>query len=168
MLTKVARFLLLTIIVIVCANFLPELFWMKFEKSISTPYISYSPVVEDFILSRAGKDGMILSDTKENIYTREQYDSLLPFQNYRQLAALNKMPDSIKGTEIRLDSVRLNGFTFRIKPAAIKFPDTGLFSLIESKSGRLKLEFPDDFFRITDRIEFVDSKTTNNIHENKV
>ncbi|MFO7525709.1 MAG: DUF4857 domain-containing protein [Ignavibacteriaceae bacterium] len=171
MIIRISRYLLLIIMVIVSAHFLPKLYWMKFEKSISTPFIGYSPIINDFVkmnvnTMNVGKSDVNWSDTKNNIYDRNQYDSIMPFQNYRQLAALNKMPDSIGSKELNLDSVRLNNFTFRIRPSDIDFEKIPLFSLLESKSGRIKLEMPDDFFRINERIEFIDSKT-NTINEDK-
>lgn len=170
MLVKISRVLLLIIIVVVCAHFIPKLYWMKFEKSIRSPFVSYSPIIKDFIIPDVSS-GMLNSeikwkDSKGNIYTREQNDSLLPFMNFRQLAALNKMPDSIDGIEIPLDKVRLANFTFRLSPSAIDFEEIKLYSLLESQSGRIKLEMPIDFFRIKERMEFIDSYT-NKINEEK-
>ena len=171
MIIKISRYFLLVIIIAVCAHFIPKLYWMKFEKSVRTPFISYSPIIHDFIIS-ANVSGsklaseVIIKDTKGNVYTREENDSLLPFMNFRQLASLNKMPVSIDGVDISLDAVRMNNFTFRLTPDAIDFKPISLYSLLESKSGRVKLEMPNNFFRITDRMEFVDG-LTNKIDEEK-
>lgn len=170
MIIKISRVFLLIIIVIVCAHFIPKLYWMKFEKSIRAPFITYSPVLHDFMISNVNDVKMAAEvkwhDSKGNLYTREENDSLVPFMNYRQLAALNKMPDSIDGVAISLDQVRLNNFNYRLTPDAIDFNEIPLYSLLESKSGRLRLEMPDDFFRITKRMEFVDGYT-NKINQEK-
>jgi hypothetical protein len=170
MIVKISRFLLLLIIISVCAHYLPDLFWTKFEKSVNSPFISYSPILKDFIIpvvsgSELSRDARY-KDTKGNIYDRDGSDTLLPFMNYRQVVALNKMPDSIDGVKITLDSVRLNNFNFMLRPSTIDFKEIPLYSLMESASGRIKLEMPLDFFRITNRMEFIDSKT-NIIDEKK-
>jgi hypothetical protein len=139
---------------------------MKFEKSIRTPFVAYSPVLNDFLISSESISDYKWKDSKDNLYGREEYDSLLPFFNYRQLAATDKMPDLLNGIEITLEKVRLNNFMYRISPADIDYIAIPLYSMLESKSGRVNLEMPDDFFRITQRVEFIDSKT-NKIDEEK-
>jgi len=169
-LVKTSRFLLLIIIVAVAAHFLPDIFWTKFEKSNHTPFVAYSPVNNDFLItvntgSELSRDARY-KDTKGHIYDRDGYDTLLPFLNYRQLAALNKMPDSINGKAIPLDSIRLNNFNFSLRPSDIDFEEIPLYPLLESASGRLKLEMPHDVFRINNRMEFIDCRT-NTIEEQK-
>jgi len=170
MLIKLSRTLLLIIIVVVAAHYLPKLYWMKFEKNIKTPFITYSPIIKDFILTAHSATDVSFDlkwkDTKGNFYDREDNDSLLPFMNYRQLAALNKMPDSIDGIRISLESVRLNNFNFILHSYTINSKTIPLYQLYESKSGRLKLEAPQDFFRIDDKMEFIESEP-NKINEEK-
>ena len=58
-------------------------------------------------------------------------------------------------------------FMFRSTPAEINKPRTGLYPLLESMSGRVDLEMPDDVFRITSSgIEFV-VMATNRIDRGK-
>jgi hypothetical protein len=170
MIAKISRILLLIIIIIVCAHFIPKFYWMKFEKSVRTPFISYSPIINDFIISKVSGEKLVAEmtwkDSDGNYYTREEVDSLLPFMNYRQLVASNRMPDSVGGIPVPVDSVRFNGFSFRLSASKIKFREIQLYSLLESKSGRVKLEMPIDFFRINDRMEFIIS-ATNKIDEEK-
>jgi hypothetical protein len=170
MLIKISRLLLLVIIVIVCAHYIPDLYWTKFEKSTHIPFVAYSPVLNDFILSvytgsELARDARF-KDSKGNLYDREGYDTLLPFLNYRQLAALNKMPDTLNGIPVPLDSVRLNNFNINISAADIDYEELHLYPLLESASGRVKLEMPADVFRITNRMEFIDCKT-NTVDEKK-
>ncbi len=166
MLIRISRFLLLLIIVIACAHFLPKLYWMKFEKSIQTPFVAYSPVVNDFIISSESSSDLKWKDSKGNYYGREEFDSLLPFMNYRQLAATEKMPEVLNGIKISLEDVRLNNFMYRITPSAIDYEEIPLYSMLESQSRRVNLAMPKDFFRIKKRIEFIDSET-NEIDEEK-
>ena len=86
-----------------------------------------------------------------------EVDSLLPFTNYRQLASKGKLPDSIRGIKVNIDEIRLNGFRQRIKPSHIEPPIIPLYPLFEANPPRIELEMPETFFRITDRMEFIDA-----------
>ncbi len=172
-LVRLARILLLLVVIVVSANFLPKLYWMKFEKRQNAPFIVYSPVIEDFVIKRStadvGDSELKWMDSKGNLYDRDDNDRLLPFFYYRQLAASNRLPDSIRGIPTPLDSIRKNGFTFRLRPSIINSNDIGLYSMLESQSGRVKLEMPDDFFSITGKMEFIDCASNNvNMEKSKL
>ena len=52
----------------------------------------------------------------------------------------------------------------RIRPRSIDQPQIALYPLLESKPARFKLEMPKEYFRITDRMEFINA-ATNEIDE---
>ena len=76
------------------------------------------------------------------------------------------MPDSVNGVEMDLHEINRNRSFFRIRPKEMDTPQPSLFPLFESKSGRANLEMPEDFFRITWRMEFIEAKS-NSINEEK-
>ena len=84
----------------------------------------------------------------------------------RQLVMDGTMPDSINRQKINVQHAGIFRSNFRITPDKIHAPKPKLYPLFESQSGRANLEMPDDFFRITWRMEFVDAKT-NKIREEK-
>jgi hypothetical protein len=61
--------------------------------------------------------------------------------------------------KLDLKVIALNNLFLRIMPADIGMPQIPLFPLFESRSGRVRLEMPETFFRITDRMEFIDAGT---------
>ncbi len=162
---KLSRYFLVIIAIIGFGIALPKLYWVAFAKPIRAPYIQYSCVDHDFMLIRSG-DQVIRTNAEGTIFTREEYEVKLPLLYTRQLLMNNTMPDSINGVAMDLHEISSNSSTFRVRPREIHAPQPSLFPLFESQSGRANLEMPEDFFRITWRMEFIDAES-NKINEEK-
>ena len=162
MLIKFSRILLILLVILLTAIYLPHFFWMSFSERIRAPYVQYSPVIEEFIIMDYEKDKFY--DTSGKEYSREEVDTMLPLSHYRLLATKGLLPDSIQGLEINIEDIRKNYINFRIRPVDINKPQIPLYQLFESKPPRLKLEMPDEFFRTNDRMEFI-STENNEISE---
>lgn len=124
-----------------------------------TPFALYSPVIGDFALIQSTDSGTLRTDRKGQLYSASAFDSILPFFYYRQLITDNKFPDTIKGRPVTPQTVRQENFMFRHTPSDLNRIKVPLYPLLESMSGRVDLEMPDDVFRIRNGIEFLDSKT---------
>jgi len=161
---KISRYILVLVTVIILAVILPKLYWMAFEKPINKPFVMYSCTDDDFMIFRVSEG--IREDTKGNKYTREEYEQKLPLLNFSQLLASGKMPDTIKGTKMEVHDIGKSRSFFRYRPEDISGPKSKLFPMFESESGRAKIEMPEDFFRISWRVEFIDA-STNKILEEK-
>ncbi len=164
MMVKLSRLFLLLIVVFVSAIYMPEYYWLSFAERNQYPMAFYSPVLHSFLIGRFHKGGYYYTDSAGKEYSRKQVDFLLPFNNYRLLAAKGQMPDSINGVKIDLDEVRRNNATVRVRAKDLDMPVIPLYPLFESKPLRLKLEMPKEFFRINQRFEFI-STETNTIDE---
>ncbi len=159
MIVRLSRIFLIIITIFISAIYLPQFYWISFEPRIIPPMVFYSPVIQKFMVAHFGKGGFYFQDEDGHKYDRQQSDHLLPLLNYRLLAARGKMPDSLLGRPITLEQVRHNNFSFRITSKDINPPQIPVFPLFESRPARLRLELPDEYFRITDRMEFIDSRT---------
>ncbi|WP_294478093.1 DUF4857 domain-containing protein [uncultured Bacteroides sp.] len=137
-----------------CYNF----FVVKPEK---TPFTLYSSVIGDFVqMGQEDGKGMVRRDLAGNIYSEAAFDSILPMFYFRQLMSDERFPDSINGVATTPKIVQTENFNFRSVPSDINAPSIGLYSLLESMSGRVDLKMPDDVFRITSSgIEFIDMGT---------
>lgn len=138
-------------------------------QSRRAPFTMYSSVINDFAITQSAEDGKGIErrDLSGNLYTEAQFDSILPMFYYRQLLSDNRLPDSINGTAINPRIIQTENFNYRHSPEEINAPVVGLYSLLESMSGRVELQMPDDVFRITKAgIEFVDIET-NSLKEAK-
>lgn len=162
---RISRYILVLVAIITCAIILPKVYWMAFDKPIRVPLVFYSCTDDDFMIcSTEGK--ITFKDTRGNTYTREEYEQKLPLMYTRQLLISGIMPDTIKGVAMDMHELSRARSTFRFNPEDLNGPQTKLFPLFESESGRANLELPDDYFRISWRMEFINSKT-NTVDEEK-
>lgn len=156
------RILLILLTIFVCSIALPKLYWLAFEEPIRKPFVIYSCVDNDFMIFDAATQ--LRYDTRGNSYTREEMEEKLPLMYMRQLLISEKMPDSIRGVEMDMKLISKARSTFRLNAKDINSPQPKVFPLFESESGRASLELPEEFFRITWRMEFLNA-LTNSINE---
>jgi hypothetical protein len=160
MIVRLSRYTLILVAVLVMSVYLPDLYWIFFDVKTNTPYLSYSPVDSVFIMSRRGDDGQIFVDADGNTYDRDEYEAKLPFFYYMQLISDGRMPESIHGVKLDPNEIKRNRNMHRIRPYQLDQPLIPLYPLLESESGRVRLEFPEEFFRIQNkRMEFINSVT---------
>lgn len=160
------RIAMMLVIVLVAAIYIPDFYWKANKYEANKTNVYYSPVSKSFVLLKSDVRGVVYTDPQGKIYSRDDFEQLVPFLNFRQLMATGKMPDSLNGIAIIPKEINKNNIQFRINPLGINSRPLQLYPLIESKSGRVRLELPPDYFRITERMEFVTS-LTNEINEEK-
>lgn len=136
---------------------LPWCYAFLHTQSSKHPFTLYSYLIDDFLsMGYSEGNGVIRRDQTGNCYTQEQTDSLLPMFYVRQLMADGRFPDSIQGTPVTPREIQRSNFNFRVTASDINRPIIPLYPLLESMSGRIDLQMPDDVFRITSQgIEFV-------------
>ncbi|HWR99790.1 MAG TPA: DUF4857 domain-containing protein, partial [Prolixibacteraceae bacterium] len=162
---RISRIILVLVAILILAMTLPMLYLMAFEKPVRKPFILYSCIDDDFFMMRPGTPNTF-EDTRGNKYTREKYEQKLPMMNFQQLMISGVMPDTINGKAMDMHEIGRNRSFARFKPEDMNCPKPGLFPMFESQSGRANIEMPDDYFRITWRVEFLDA-ATNKIREEK-
>lgn len=159
MIVKLSRLLILLLVILVASVTLPHYYRLSFGERVFKPLINYSPVIKDFLVFENRNSKYKWFDSKGVEYSRNESDVLLPFSNYRLLLAKGKMPDSLQGVKINIDTMRLNNQFMRLRPREINAPGIKMFPLFESKPRRLKLIMPSNYVRITKRMEFIEAKT---------
>ncbi len=123
------------------------------------PFVYYGAVMKGFGLIDYRNKELPLADLAGNRYTPQQFDSLMPMLNYRQLMSDGRLPDSMGGYEITPRLLRMTTVVFRRDPAEESAPGPGLYVLFESMPRRVGLEVPTDVFRFRDDIAFIDAET---------
>lgn len=161
---KFSRMILVLVTILVLAILLPMLYWMAFEQPVKKSVVYYSCIDDDFFIQRSGIPATF-EDSKGNKYTRERFEQKTPMMYFQQLMVSGKMPDTIKGKAIDLRDIARNRSFERIKPEDMYCPKPKLFPMFESQSGRASLELPNDYFRITWRVEFLDAGTNKILEE---
>ena len=166
MFIKSSRIFYLLLIVFVASIYIPKYYWMKFGKNIRNPLVYFSPVKKDFLIRNISNNDLLYLDKKGKSYSREEFETLMPLLNYRQLVLEKKLPDSLNGEPLIMEKIRLNNIMVKIKPDEIDFKGIQLAPMFESRSGRVRLEMPNDYFRITESLEFIDCES-NSIDKEK-
>ncbi|KUK88437.1 MAG: hypothetical protein XE04_1962 [Marinimicrobia bacterium 46_43] len=158
MIVRISRYTLILVAVVVMAIYLPDFYWLLFDVKTPSPYVSYSPVDSVFIMYRREGNDLVFRDEAGNTYTRDEYEAKLPFFYYMQLISDGRMPESLHGIELDVNEIKKNRNMHRLRSLMLDVPQIPLYPLLESESGRVNLEFPDEYFRITDEgMEFINS-----------
>lgn len=121
------------------------------------PFVYYSDMLKEFGLIDYKNKAMPMQDLSGNSYTAQQFDSLMPLLNYRQLMSDGRLPDSIGGYAVTPQLLRATSVVFRYTPKDASAPEKGLYILFESMPKRVGLEIPNDVFRLHRSIEFIDA-----------
>lgn len=130
------------------------------------PFVYYSSLLKEFCFTEFDGRSDPLHDASGNVYTRAQFDSVMPLLNFRQLNSDGLMPDSIDGVAVDPRQLRIKQVVYRYNPKDINTPEIGLYIMYEAMSGRVNLESPGDVFRLKNKIEFIDIET-NSVNEEK-
>lgn len=145
--------------ILVLSWFLPWLYSIIFPVGANDPFVAWSPVNDSFIITEtADGGGNIHGIDNASLYTKEERDSILPQIYYTQLAAREKMPDSIKGYETTIPVFKHSQWVFTSSPRDINKVNAKVYLMMESMPERFELEDPDVVFRVNNNssVEFID------------
>lgn len=162
MLAKIIRFLLVLLAVLVISMKIQPFYKKAFEVRESTPQLDFSEVLNDFIYTYYKYDTVNLKnmkyaeDLEGNVYDNSEYMAITPMSNYRQLMHENRYPDSIRGVHLTPEMMQRESKwpMWFGKSSGLQ----GLKWMFESNTDKLKMDLPDDMFRMTESgIEFVNT-----------
>jgi hypothetical protein len=156
---KTIRITLIILATLLFAWILPWLMQLATDKPNSYPFAYYSSIINDFGIREYNEKKSILTDSKGNLYTENEFDSIVPMMHFRQLAKDGRLPDSLHGREISQRILSAHSFFFRYRPSDRFRPKIKLYPMLESMPKRVDLEMPGDVFRLGHKIEFIDAET---------
>ena len=157
---KNLKYIILALGLIVLAWLLPALYELVFPRTDKTPFVVYSCLDSTFIRFETANKQVRYIDFRGQEFTKSQADSLLPLFAFRQLVAEGRLPDSLYGVALTPKLIQQNSFHFKTSPKQLNKPAVGLYTLLESASGRVDLSLPPDVFRLTkEGLEFIDCET---------
>ena len=155
------------IILVLSLWLIPWFYHFMTAQPIRNPFTLYSCIIDDFAcLDYSENKGVQYKDRNGHLYSDRQFDSILPFFYYHQLASDGRLPDSLNGIKLTPQKIGLTNFIFRQSASDINKTVPRLYPLLEAMSGRVDLQMPGDVFRLNNRIEFIDM-ATNTILEKK-
>ena len=160
-----ARIFLLFTGVLLLAHYLPAGYWLVMDRSQRVPAVFYSCINKDFLLFRSSQGTVARTDPAGRNYERDEFEQLLPLDNYMQLYKDGRMPKEIDGTAITPEKLRRERVNVRLKPEALDSPSVPLTPLLELENGRVRLEMPVDFMRLGSTVEFIEAKSNQLLSE---
>lgn len=139
---------------------LPALYELVSPRTDKTPFVVYSCLDSTFIKMEVRDKQVHYIDFRGKEWTKSEADSLLPLFAFRQLVAEGRLPDSLYGVALTPKLIQQNSFHFKTSPKQLNKPAVGLYTMLESASGRVDLTLPPDVFRLTENgLEFIDCET---------
>ena len=161
------KYVIIALGVIVAAWLLPALYDLVFPRTDRMPFVVYSCLDSTFIRFESTGKQVRYVDFRGQEFTKAEADSLLPLFAFRQLVAEGRLPDSLFGVELTPKKIQQNAFHFKTSPKQLNKPAVGLYTMLESASGRVDLQLPPDVFRLTkEGLEFIDCET-NQVNKTK-
>ncbi len=154
------KYLIIVLAMMMVAWLLPAFYELVLPRTDKTPFVVYSCLDSTFIKMEVRDKQVHYIDFRGREFTKSEADSLLPLFAFRQLVAEERLPDSLFGVALTPKLIQQNNFHFKTSPKQLNKPAVGLYTLLESASGRVDLVLPPDVFRLTDEgLEFVDCET---------
>ena len=154
------KYVIIALGVIVLAWLLPALYELVSPRTDKMPFVVYSCLDSTFIKMEVQDKQVHYINFRGQEFTKSEADSLLPLFAFRQLVAEGRLPDSLFGVALTPKLIQQNAFHFKTSPKQLNKPAVGLYTMLESASGRVDLTLPPDVFRLTkDGLEFIDCET---------
>jgi len=154
------KYIIILLGLIMLTWLLPALYELLSPRTDKTPFVLYSCLDSTFIRFETHGKQIRYVNSRGEQFTKAQTDSLLPLFSFRQLVAEGRLPDSLFGVALTPKLIQQNTFHFKTSPKQLNKPAVGLYTMLESASGRVDLTLPSDVFRLTeDGLEFIDCET---------
>ena len=155
------KYLIIALAVILLVWLLPAFYELLTPRTDKMPFVVYSCLDSTFIRFETNENKQVqYIDFKGREFTKSEADSLLPLFAFRQLVAEGRLPDSLYGVALTPKMIQQNSFHFKTSLKQLNKPAVGLYTMIESASGQVDLQLPQDVFRLTDEgLEFIDCET---------
>ncbi|PID77342.1 MAG: hypothetical protein CSB24_02005 [Deltaproteobacteria bacterium] len=168
----------LTVLAIfIMSIYLPMLYEKLFIHRVGKTHLLFSPITKEFVYTEkiVGKipPESIAAATDHTAeyayrsqhgrwYKRVEFERLLPFIYYKNMELWKMLPIEIDGRIFDRDTIKNNRQVWELKHQEFNQTEN-LWPLIEPENGEVRLSFPKDRFRMTDkRMEFI------NIYRNQV
>ena len=136
MLPKLSRYALIVLAIVVMSIYLPNLYHKVFDKKTGKTQLFFSPVIKKFVFREMVGEGhrFVTQDESGKNYDRQTFDK---------------------------QTIKKNRQVFELKPRMIadRSQRVQVFPLLESQPGITRLRFPEDAFRMNDRMEFINVDT---------
>lgn len=164
--SSLKKYPIIILAILILANFLPKAYEDIFSQRSESIELNYSAVSESFLKTISPKDSnketIYSSLDGKSFYTNEQYQEFFPFDYYFNLIKWDKFPKKLQEFQNNTKIIMASKQFAHLGANAVDSKIVNLLPLFETQSKFFGLKFPDDIFRFTSRMEFI------NIQDNKV
>lgn len=173
-----SRIILYFAAIAVLSWFLPWIYALAFPAPANSPFCSFSPVNNKWVVTRSvpgEKPSITVVDsilpdgsTITTTISKEQRDSLVPQLFYKELLAHDRLPDTIAGKEVNTHQLRTHELMLNSSPRNIVKRQPGVWMMMESMPERVELTDASQVFRFQAKggIEFIDM-ATNQVNQSR-
>ncbi|MBO9634439.1 MAG: DUF4857 domain-containing protein [Chitinophagaceae bacterium] len=158
MIPKISRYLLVVLAVLTFAYVLPSIYNVLFDTRINAPYITYSTTQKEYYAALWQDGKSIFTDRHGKTYTQHEFMDNTPIENYSYHLSKGTYLDSFAGMRLDPRQLQKENFFSWIEFSQLNTPQYGIYPLFESQP-EFGLSFSKDYFRIGQRIEFIDAKS---------
>lgn len=158
MIPKISRYLLVILAVITFAYVLPSVYNVLFDTRINAPYITYSTTMKEYYIALWQDGKSIFTDRHGKTYSQQEFMNNTPIENFHYHISKGSFPDSFAGMKLEPRQLQRESFFSWIELSQLNTPQYGINPLFESQP-EFGLSFSKDYFRIGQRIEFIDAKS---------
>ncbi len=173
--TTLARNAVLLLHCLVCAVWIPIALDAALDLRVVRGAVLYSPVTDGFLIQEylppwqhdtlpadqaaLVEHGMVHRTEDGTVISREQFENNLPFLYAEAMRVRGLVPVRVGEESYDLEALRQGKQILGLRPSEVgsNRNDPGLYALLDSRPDRAKLIFPEDRFRLRDRLEFVNA-----------
>lgn len=124
---------------------LPFFYHLAFDREYDVPFSVYSGVTGTFAILGGAEHRY--ADDAGRVYTRAQFDSILPGLYYSQLAVDGRFPDTLHGQPITVEEMERSFFVFHCKPQEVNRVSIPLYPLLDGDARRVAFAEPTEVCR---------------------
>lgn len=157
--------------ILVMSVYLPQFFDLAFGQRVAKSHLFYSPVLEKFIWRDTllepppnAKEDMhhalfVQMDQDGNTYDRQEFEKQLPFIYFKNMEYWGLLPLKIQGKSFDKETIKKNRQVIELTPRMLAghAPDDMVHPLLESAPDIASLIFPEDRFRLGQKMEFINA-----------
>lgn len=122
----------------------------NYKKEFNDYYIFYSNIAKDFVYQKNfGKHLFEYGIKDKKTFTREEYESYLPFVYWRNLDIQKKLPVTIDNKEFDKKTIKNSRLGFSYRPTYLNEQEVKLYPLLNPDTTKGMIKFPEEMFGIS-------------------
>ena len=146
--------------VMLLSHYLPYLYWLVMNESISSPYVLYSSLKEKFVFYRFDGKHVVYTDEDQQTYSASEFNQITPLYNFEALAEQGLLPDHLRETKLIPQELEYNRSFVQLQPVYLDTPSFPLYPILRGSPEAGTLGMTEFFIRFkSNKIDLVNANT---------